>query len=60
MPGGHVYSVLEGDGIYVPTEVSKCLECGELKKYKIIALKTLLFLFIVSKRNMRYLAMVCV
>ena len=21
-PGGHIYSVLEGDGIYVPTEVS--------------------------------------
>ena len=39
MPGGHIYSVLEGDGIYVPTEVSECLECAELKRYKIIPLR---------------------
>ena len=40
MAGGHIYSVLEGDGIYVPTEVSKCLECAELKKVQDNSIKT--------------------
>ena len=40
MPGGHIYSVLEGDGIYVPTEVSECLECAELKKVQDNSIKT--------------------